>query len=284
MKLEVIIPVRNNTTNIFRILNSLDRESRDEPRVNITIVDDASTDETNRIIKDFVSLRKGRFQAVDLKERRFAGGARNEGVKASAKGKSDFVCFFDSDDDIEEGALGKILAAMEGNYNADLICWGFTRKMPKGDSVWLPTFENDFDFVKMPVAPWAKAVRRDMFVPFDEGVYCEDCVWWFRQADVVDPKKVVAICDKLYVYDRRADCFSRTLEMFVNAPMTLEYLAYSNMLPKNGFNDRAPSDCLRNLAAMYDVRHELKREHVKAVWAHRFHTIALNALAGRWSF
>lgn len=280
MKLDVIIPVRNCPARVTRILLSLQRELQYEPRASAIIVDDASTDDTAAVVKDFAE-RTERVTFTANQTRRNAGGARNKGIYLST---ADYVCFFDADDDIEKGALKKICDALEKD-SPEMLIWGFLRLSKEGNRVWLPDFKDSiYDFCKSPCAPWIKAVRRDKVIRFDECVYCEDCPWWFRQADCVNPSKVSVIAEPLYIYDRRENCFSNTLSFFASQPHTLEYLAYSDMLVKKGMNDRAPSDCLRNLAALYDLRHELKHPYVKAVWAGRLHNDYTNILSGRWCF
>lgn len=280
MKLDVIIPVRNCPARVTRLLMSLSRELKNEPRAGAIIIDDASTDDTPDVCRRFVEGMDGRVNFSYNETRKNAGGARNNGVRLSC---ADYVCFFDADDDIAEGALKKICDALEKD-SPEMLIWGFLRVGKEGSKVWLPDFKEPRDFTKSPCAPWLKAVRRDLFVRFDEGVYCEDCPWWLRQADCADPAKVSVIAEPLYIYDRRENCFSNTLEFFGAQPCTLEYLAYSDMLVKRGMNDRAPSDCLRNLATLYDLRHELKHDYVKAVWANRLHNDYVNILSGRWCF
>ena len=288
MKIEIIIPVRNCPSRVFRLLAELQNQLRQvnavTTEVGVCIVDDASTDETGETVKGFVDGRRAGgeewWRFIHLHERRNAGGARNAAARTS---NAPWLAFFDADDTITPDALQTLLGAFTGLIDEDVIVWGYVKKTKQGDSMWSPSFENcKTDIIKAPVGPWVKAVRRDKFVPFPEGVFCEDCPWWFAQADKLTKAKIIP--EAIYVYDRRDNCFSATLETFSRHPRTLEDLAYNNVLVEQGLNDRAPSDCLRNLALMYDLRNKLRKPEVREAWAKRFHTEYLNILSGRWSF
>ena len=50
---------------------------------------------------------------------------------------------------------------------------------------------------------------------------------------------------------------TRASDYFSAHPTTLEQVAAENVCTANGFPDRYVSDCLRNLADMYDMRNTL---------------------------
>lgn len=288
MEVEIIIPAHNCASACLRmLLNLMEQTSEtnaEAPEIGVCVVDDASTDETAETIERFVDAvrRSGitGWRFVRRKKRGNAGGARNVGVEGSTAAR---VAFFDADDDIAEGALRRLLRAFAEAPDADCHIWGFTRLTKDGTTTWLPDFADpQTGYATAPVGPWIKAVRREKFVPFPEGVYCEDCAWWFAQADRVE--SVATIAEPLYIYDRRSRCFSTSLEQFQNHPRTLEDLAYNNVLVASGDNDRAPSDCLRNLAALYDLRLSLRKDCVRKAWANRFHNDYMGVLSGRWTF
>lgn len=283
--LEVIIPIRNLPIKCFRLFSSLDRElKRVKPnQVHITVVDDASTDETFLAVSRFIEERKETWAVMSLDKRKCIGGARNVALHST---DSDYVVYFDADDDVVEGALAKICDILE-NKKPEALVWGFTRKnegVVQPISIWLPNFERPEAFVFAPCGVWVKAIRRDKCIDFREGVFCEDVCWWFKTADGIDPAKVEVIKEPLYIYERQRGCFSEAIDLFMSCPMTLEHLAFADELDKRGLNDKCPSDALRNLAAMYDLRKELKKPYVKQAWGQRFHSEYVNILSGRWSF
>lgn len=287
MELEFIIPIRNCPHGGLKIISNVSEQIRranrkyGEGQVGLCVVDDASDDYTAEVVsRCLFTVERPELRILKLEKRVNAGGARNAGVNTS---NSRRVAFLDADDDIVADAVETILGASLERRDADVIMWGFQRLNKDGETAWLPKFGNPReDFAFAPVAPWIKAVKKDIFVPFPEGVYCEDCAWWFLQAEAINSIEVIPL--PLYIYDRRGDCFSSTLERFANHPRTLEDLAYNNIILNEGGNDRAPSDCLRNLAEMYDIRNRLKKPSVRKAWMNRFHNDYLSVLSGRWAF
>lgn len=288
MELEIIIPVRNNTGRIYRLLATLARQLKPlnahGVAVRVGICDDCSDDETPdalaRWIGDRAELGESWWRLVRRDSWGCCGGARNTLLDSS---RADWVMFADADDDFEDGALEKIYFKCYHADKVDCIIYGFRKIEKDGEKVWLPTFEDKTkDYALAPVGVWIKAVRREIVGRFAEGVFCEDCAWWFELADRLD--RVETIEEALYIYDRRASSFSEAIASFQHNPKTLEDLAFNDTLVKAGMSDRAPSDSLRNLAALYDLRRKLKRPWVRCALLNRIHHDYLSILSGRWSF
>ncbi|HHV61379.1 MAG TPA: glycosyltransferase family 2 protein [Firmicutes bacterium] len=72
------------------------------------VVDDGSTDDTNRVIAD---LNDPRIVYIALPKNSGVNAARNAGVSA-ARGR--YVVFLDSDDELYEGSLGRMVEVMDG--------------------------------------------------------------------------------------------------------------------------------------------------------------------------
>lgn len=103
----VVIPTHNRRDLLLRAVASvLDQDTA--ARVEIVVVDDASTDDTGAVLKrahpDDARVR------LMTSSRRHASGARNLGF-AAARGA--FVCFLDSDDCWLPGTLGVLLEVFE---------------------------------------------------------------------------------------------------------------------------------------------------------------------------
>ena len=92
--LTVIIPVFNDEKNIGRCLESLFNQTFN--RMNIIVVNDASTDNTLDILYGF--QKKHPFQIIDLEKNSGAGFCRNIGIDTAT---TPYVTFIDSDDWID---------------------------------------------------------------------------------------------------------------------------------------------------------------------------------------
>ncbi|NQU62937.1 MAG: mycofactocin biosynthesis glycosyltransferase MftF [SAR324 cluster bacterium] len=84
----VIIPVRNRPGEIRECLNSLAAVNYPPDKLEVIVIDDASTDQTRAVISEFP------VRLVSLKQRRQASYCRNAGVKEA---KGELLAFIDSD-------------------------------------------------------------------------------------------------------------------------------------------------------------------------------------------
>lgn len=92
-KVSVIIPTYNRAQLIGRAIQSVLNQSYKD--LEIFVVDDGSTDDTERVIKEFQKQDK-RIRYIRHEENKGAAAARNTGVK-NAKGE--YIAFQDSDDE-----------------------------------------------------------------------------------------------------------------------------------------------------------------------------------------
>jgi glycosyltransferase involved in cell wall biosynthesis len=105
----IIIPTFNRAHTIERALCSVTEQSLQD--FEIIVVDDASTDETDAVIKRF---NDPRIKYLRHEENRFAGAARNTGM-AAATGK--YIAFLDSDDAWLPEKLERQVGLLEGADN-----------------------------------------------------------------------------------------------------------------------------------------------------------------------
>ncbi len=116
MKLSIIVPIYNVEKYISKSLESIKKYTPKD--CEILLIDDGTTDESGKIAKEFESL-DNRFKYYH-KENGGLSDARNFGIK---KATGDFVCFFDSDDLIDENFL---LAIENMDTDADVNWYGYT--------------------------------------------------------------------------------------------------------------------------------------------------------------
>lgn len=115
----VIIPIYNNALFLKQTLQSVRNQTFD--CFEVIAVNDGSSDDSERIIDQFVELDK-RFIKINQKNQGVSV-ARNAGL-AVAKGK--YVTFIDGDDTIPENAFQEMYN-VANNYQSDLIIGGIQR-------------------------------------------------------------------------------------------------------------------------------------------------------------
>lgn len=133
-KISVIVPVYNAEKYLDGCIDSI--VSQDYPELEILLVDDGSTDGSERICLDHAA-RDGRIIYI-RQENRGVSAARNRGIAASS---GEWICFADSDDRLEENALS-LLASLAGEPETDLVIGGFVTVGKTEENVSPPKTEK----------------------------------------------------------------------------------------------------------------------------------------------
>jgi len=110
MKLSIIVPVYNmaKEDKLQFCLDSLLNQTIDD--YEIIAVDDASTDESPAILRQYVEKYPDKFRAFFQRENKKQGAAKNVGIKAAT---GEWIGFIDSDDWITPDYYEKLLAKAE---------------------------------------------------------------------------------------------------------------------------------------------------------------------------
>jgi glycosyltransferase involved in cell wall biosynthesis len=153
----IIIPTWNNGKELISCLKSLEEQSY-RP-FNVTVVDDASTDDTAaRLAKVHVSFP---LTVISQIERRGAAAARNAGAKLAT---GDFLLFVDSDEILRPHAIDRMMIELDRHpdgafaYPAHRFGWKLFRGRP-------------FDINALRKGPYIHTtalMRKSVFPGFDE--------------------------------------------------------------------------------------------------------------------
>lgn len=165
-KISIIVPNYNNEKYILSCLNSI--LAQDYPNKEIIIVDDGSTDNSLKIINDFILKNKKEKVYLIHQNNLNASIARNEGI---GKATGEYVLFFDSDDILEEGALTAFSNAFL-EFDTDLVIGNFktidenektiNETVFTGETVLLDA-KNNFDkLADISPAPMNKMYKMDV--------------------------------------------------------------------------------------------------------------------------
>src|SRR5262249_44263628 len=116
----VLIPAYNAATTIKRALDSVFRQDvfrQDMTSIEVLIIDDASTDDTAKIVTGY-----------DRPEIRLLSLPRNVGESSVNAGlieaRGEFVAFLDADDEWLDGKLNKQIAALRANPALSFVTCG----------------------------------------------------------------------------------------------------------------------------------------------------------------
>lgn len=118
VKVSIVVPVYNSSKTIDRCINSLLNQSY--KNIEIVLVDDGSKDDSLKIIKKYKKDNKNVIAVHQ--ENQGAGIARNTGIKKSS---GDYVTFVDSDDELAEEAIEKMVNKLK--KDTDVLVSGFKK-------------------------------------------------------------------------------------------------------------------------------------------------------------
>lgn len=116
--ISIIIPVHNSQKTLERCLQSLENQSFQA--LEVILVDNASVDDSAKIINAFCEKSKLRTRFIRSSSNEGPGGARNLGLK-NAKGK--YISFVDSDDWVDTDLYINVFSALE-RYNTEIAVFG----------------------------------------------------------------------------------------------------------------------------------------------------------------
>lgn len=169
----------------------------------LIIVDDMSNDTSIETIK---SYKDDRIVLIQNKRKRYNGGSRNVGIEYALENLDfDYFMFVDSDDWLKhENVLKNINNRL---YGCEMMLLGM--ELIDNNGVFMKKYHeysNYEDFFlsdqKVWCTAWARVIRKDKIVFFEESTLMEDRVWSYKQADNVDLDKVINLKQVCYVWNR----------------------------------------------------------------------------------
>lgn len=106
----IILPTFNRASLLPRAIDSVLRQ--DFPDWELLVIDDGSTDDTQRLLKEYAS--EGRLRVIQ-QENRQLNGARNRGITEM---RGEYGCFLDDDDEFLDGHLAKLRRGIDDDGRA----------------------------------------------------------------------------------------------------------------------------------------------------------------------
>lgn len=275
---------------ISHIKRSIDAyKAQRTPDTTILFVDDFSSDGSGDFAK---SLIGDCGEVIRTPHNLGVGGARNFGIEHLKRlpldSRPKYIWFHDSDDYISSGAIEKIISKLHEAEDVDCLSLTIGTKIIDKTSGKECLHQGPViasrieDSVSGPVGVWSIVFKLSKYVAMASYQMCEHVAWHYLQFDQFDTWTKIEGESPCYIWDRTNDkAITETVSFCGDNSYTLEALAFNNILVRKGLKDRWVSDNLRNIANMYDVRHQIKKQYVKMAWAIRFRNEVANMLSGR---
>ena len=193
MEVSIIIPVYNVAPYIEDCLKSVMRQTYTGP-MECLIVDDCGADESIPIAERMIAEYAGpiRFEILHHDHNRGLSAARNTGM---AKAEGDYIFFIDSDDEITEDCLEKMMAVALADQAVELVQGRYIRHQDGKQELWPKEIQETractnaevrdcfYQHRQVTVAAWNKLMKRSILqennLSFIEGLLYEDTPWTF---------------------------------------------------------------------------------------------------------
>lgn len=210
----IIIPVYNTEKYLKRCLNSAIHQTY--KNIEIIAIDDASTDNSLSILKDYQMLYKNKnFLLISSSDNVGVAESRNIGLKQA---NGDYIFFLDSDDAIKENAIEELIK-LALTYNTSLVeaeyQTVFNQKKQKTNEIDKKIKEIDIEKNKEYLysergAVWNKLFSHSLIEEekFPNGLIFEDAA--FLYPVLTKAKKTVHTSEKLYYYYRHRESITLT--------------------------------------------------------------------------
>ena len=208
----IIIPVYNGEQCIGQCLDSIYAQGLLEDDFEVICVNDASTDNTSKVILEY-GLSHKNLRLITHEKNRRQGAARNTGLRAAA---GEYILYIDADDAFISNALSQLKEELERNNELDMLKFNYVI-VENGVIKECQTLSDSQeimsgrDFIKrnsIPYAPWSYVFylpflkKYNLYfaenVMFEDGDYMIDCI---RHSDSI--KCVNVVVYQYFIYDNK---------------------------------------------------------------------------------
>lgn len=160
--LSVIVPVYNGARTIIRAIDSVVNQSFKD--IQLVIVNDGSTDETEKLIFDYFKDKCFDYKYISIQN----GGLANARNVGWDNANGEFCCNLDSDDYFEQGIFDKVFGLKE---DFDVCYYGFRDVTPGGEVLF--SYETRFKYECFLSGQEAarKKLKREIWICQGSAVY-----------------------------------------------------------------------------------------------------------------
>ena len=265
-KVSIIIPVYNCEKYLEDCLNSVQQQTY--KNIEIIIVNDGSTDNGIEIIKKFIKNKKN-WKVIDQKNQGLSM-SRNNGFDIST---GDYIFFLDSDDEIPENAIEKLIENAIKNKSdiviGNMVNYNSKGKYPNYTSKYIKNASN-INYKKYPklisfIHAAGKLYKREAIknVKFISGVKHEDN--YFNLSLYLKQLKISMIKDDTY-YHRIREGNDKSITQSLNYSTFKDLLINYNKVIEENTIDRKFNLILSKKVINYiykKLKHEDQIEAIK---------------------
>ena len=200
-KIGIIVPNCNYEHTVEQCLMSILNQTY--TNYEIIFVDDCSTDDSVKIVSNLQNKYKGKIKIIELKQKRYNGGARNEAY-LHLSDDVDYVWYVDSDDWLfDKKVLDKINKKLQ--TNPDVLFVGMASYMNgKTYTCFTPQYKDKYEAIKGWSGSCGKVIRKNLATAqkclYNEGTlkedrnqHCKICIYM---------KSFALLKDPVYVWNR----------------------------------------------------------------------------------
>lgn len=243
MVLSIIVAIYNLGERVLPCLHSILREVNNYNDVEVLLVDDGSTDNTDVLIKKCVDG----YASIHYLKKENGGlsDARNYGLRRAT---GDWVWFIDGDDELAEKGVFTILSVIKNNPNVDLLTFDFAKIHPNKTYQVHNSFpvKKNFGGVKFleesfPGCTWRNVYNKSFLsqnsLQFLKGAYSEDLEFDFRVFSVAKNIRYINTVIYKYVCNHSIESLSHTtasLEKMTNK-FAIIHAAYKGALKTGSY-------------------------------------------------
>lgn len=241
VKVSIVIPCYNVMAYIEDCLNSIFLQTY--KNYEIVLVDDCSTDKTVSVIEQIIR-RNSDKEILLLQHDRNKGVSetRNTGIRDA---KGDYIFFVDSDDELTEQCLEKLVAPLTSksydvvigcNYVIDIAN---NTQIVSGASTLQEVCKPMSELANgnIPIPVWNKLYRKDLIMEKDlffiPGIIHEDLVWIYKLA--LSSENFFFIPDITYKYFIRKHSLMSSLSIEKDVLMYLDVFIYMQQIANDSF-------------------------------------------------
>lgn len=251
--ISIIVPVFNAAPYLPRCLDSILAQT--ERDFELILINDGSDDDSDLICSEYAQ-RDSRIRYI-CQENHGVSFARNRGMQMAS---GEYVCMFDSDDEVDCKMLERMKHIMENTDDCQLVVCGICEHMPDGSvNHIVPDIEGYIKVGDLPdryprllrtslINSCAnKLYRRDKIVTKQETTMClgEDLL--FNMAYIRQVNGVFFMGDELYHYMIRNDSLNRAYRPDMLLQMEKLYVQKKEFCRSLGFG----SEMLCDVATTY---------------------------------
>ena len=179
-KISIILPIFNIENFLERALKSIINQTMDLKDIEVIMVDDVSTDDSRKIMKEYSSIYSNFISLFHEKNSGGCGFPRNTGLEVAS---GEYVMFLDPDDEFLPENCERLYEAIK-KYDADIAFGRYKRcfyslnkneisPSPFDDSlenigpsniIYAKNIQDNFDLLRLPPSVWTKIYKKEFLV------------------------------------------------------------------------------------------------------------------------